>query len=113
MKKLLIAMLIFIACTKEKTVEPTTTPEVQTKDYEEKGTWYYSSRFGEYTLKVTKDTLYSLQVYPNKVDSHIFISHYSWVHKDTILVTLMMNGRFYFKAINDSVLVYSNQKWKK
>jgi hypothetical protein len=112
MKKLLIAMLVFIACTKEKTIEPTTTPEVQTKDYDEKGVWYYFSRFGDITLNVTKDTLYEMNVRANKIDTTYFTSHYSWVHKDTILVTLM-NSRFNFKAINDSVLVYSNKKWIK
>ena len=112
MKKLLLIMLIFIACTKEKTIEPTTTPVVQTKDYDEKGVWYYFGRFGDITLTVTKDTLYEMNVRANKIDTTYFTSHYSWVHKDTILVTLM-NSKFYFKAINDSVLIYSSQKWIK
>jgi hypothetical protein len=112
MKKLLLIMLVFIACTKEKTTEPTPTPIITTQDYEEKGTWYQlGGRYGDYRLIVTKDTLYERHSYPNG-DTSYFTSHYSWIHADSINVTIMKKS-FYFKAISDTKLKYSSQIWTK
>jgi hypothetical protein len=109
-KILFIMMLIIASCTKQQTIEPE--PIITTQDYEEKGTWYQlGGQWGDYRLIVTKDTLYELHSYPNG-DTSYFTSHYSWIHTDSINVTVMKKS-FYFKAISDTKLKYSSQIWTK
>lgn len=111
MKKLLTLVLVLftISCTKQ-TVEPV----IQQVDYSELGTWrYYNSfRNESYTFYITKDSIATIHIYPNK-DSVYLITAYTLIHRDTILETATKN-KIFLKAENDSVLYYNNlicKKW--
>jgi len=105
MKKILTLLLILftISCTKE-VVEPIT----QQKDYSEIGVWRYYNSFRKesYTFYVTKDSIATAHIYPNK-DSVYLITAYTLIHRDTILEAVSKN-KIFLKAENDSVLYYNN-----
>lgn len=103
-------MLLFVAaCTKQETTEPTPIKPT-TIDYSELGVWRYDIKVKKesYTFYITKDSIGVAHIYPNQ-DSFYLIYAYTVVHPDTVL-NHTSKTKHYLKAINDTVLYYSNDK---
>lgn len=103
-------MLLFVAaCAKQETTEPTPNNPT-TIDYSELGVWRHEikAKKESYTFYITKDSIAEVHIYPNQ-DSNYLIYGYTVVHPDTIY-NHMAKKRYYLKAINDTVLYFTNDK---